>query len=37
MYTKCDKCGFVETTIGSINACCMHCKDGRMREVLKEL
>lgn len=37
MYTQCDKCGAIETTLTSVLANCMFCKKGIMREVVKEL
>lgn len=37
MYTQCDECGAIETTVASINSCCMYCTKGKMKEVTKEL
>lgn len=36
-YSQCDRCGAVETTPASINSKCFFCKNGTMKEVLKEL
>lgn len=37
MYTQCDNCLAVETTMASIGSKCMHCGNGFMKVVNKPL
>jgi hypothetical protein len=37
MYTQCDTCEAVETTLASINTRCFYCNKGTMREVVNPL